>query len=78
MIRPATLIPIPVHRRASSRGSLEMIKILSCHTSPDKSDRVSRSMTPINRDRIDSINKDTANPIVIPDFFTVSTPFYFD
>jgi hypothetical protein len=34
-------------------------------------------MTPINRDRIDSINKDTANPIVIPDFFTVSTPFYF-
>ena len=55
MIRPATLMPTPVHRIASRRGRREIRKISSCSSSPDSSPDRFISITPRNSDQILSL-----------------------
>lgn len=50
IIKPATLIPTPVHSIANRRGSLEIRNISSGSVSPDKRAAGSTSRTPINKD----------------------------
>ena len=51
MMSPATLMPTPVQRMASRRGSRETTSIFSCSISPPNSDGRSRSMTPTNSEQ---------------------------
>ena len=51
MMSPATLMPTPVQRMASRRGSRETTRIFSCSISPPNSDGRSRSMTPTNSEQ---------------------------
>lgn len=55
IIRPATLIPTPVHRIARSRGNLEIIRISSCSKLPAKSSDGVIVITPRNKDTADKI-----------------------
>ena len=64
MIRPATLMPTPVQRIASSLGSLEIRKISICSVSPFSRPDKSTSRTPINSDQTDKIIRVTAKKIV--------------
>ena len=50
MIRPATLIPTPVHRMAKSRGSREMRNTSHCSPSPASRLCGLMSSTPTNRE----------------------------
>ena len=51
MMSPATLMPTPVQRMASRRGSRETTSIFNCSISPPNSDGRSRSMTPTNSEQ---------------------------
>ena len=55
MIRPATLIPTPVHRMAKSRGSREMKNTSHCSLSPASRLCGLMSSTPTNRERPERI-----------------------
>ena len=55
MIRPATLIPTPVHRMAKSRGSREMRNTSHCSPSPASRLCGLMSSTPTNRERPERI-----------------------
>ena len=61
MIRPATLIPTPVHRMASSRGSRERRKISHWSQFPDSRLGTSRSITPYKEG-----NHQTETPVPPP------------
>ena len=53
MISPATLMPTPVHRIASRRGSREIRKISICSKFPASSSAGVRSITPTNSEQQD-------------------------
>ena len=64
MIRPATLIPMPVQRMASSRGSLEISRISICSTSPLSRPDSSTFSTPRNSDQTDKTMRMTRRKMV--------------
>ncbi len=74
MISPAILIPTPVHKIASSLGSLEIIKILHCSASPLKSDDKLISITPTKSENIDKTSNITAKTMVNLYFFMLIPP----
>ena len=61
IIRPATLMPIPVHIIASSRGKRETKKISHKYRSPDKSSWGDISITPTKSEMTDTTNNIVAN-----------------
>ena len=60
IIRPATLMPTPVHRIASRRGNRETRSILSCSRLPPNSSPIFRSITPTNREATDKNKRQIA------------------
>lgn len=64
IIRPATLIPNPVHNIAKSLGSRDIKNNSIWYISPVISEKISISITPINRDIKDKIIKVTVKIIV--------------
>ena len=64
IISPATLIPIPVHKIANKRGSLDIINISHCLTSPLNRPETFISKTPTNNEAIDKIKRITIRQIV--------------
>ena len=65
MMRPATLMPTPVQRMASRRGSREIKKISSCSKSPENRPARSTSMTPTKRDHADRASRIRNKTMVI-------------
>ena len=57
IIKPATLIPTPVHKIANSLGNLETIKISHCFASPENREDKLMSITPTKRERTAKRNK---------------------
>ena len=53
IIKPATLIPMPVHKIASRRGRREISKIRSCSLFPSNNSESCISITPINSETTD-------------------------
>lgn len=76
MISPATLIPIPVHKIARSRGSLEIRKISICSGSPLKRSAGIISMTPTNKEQQDKRNSIVSRTTVDRCDLIKSTPFF--
>ena len=74
MIRPATLIPTPVHRMASSRGSRERRKISHWSQFPDSRLGTSRSITPTKREITDRNTSPTARRRVVVYRLMAGTP----
>ena len=64
IIKPATLIPTPVHKIANSRGNLETMKISHCFASPEDREDKLISITPTKGERIAKRNKVTAKIMV--------------
>ena len=64
IIKPETLMPIPVQRMAKSRGRREITRISSCSVSPkNKPDKLTSS-TPTKMDTIDKITSKTTSMMV--------------
>ena len=61
MIRPATLMPTPVHSIASRRGRREMSRIAICSRLPLRIAAASRSSTPRNSDASESATSAAAS-----------------
>ena len=61
MIRPATLMPTPVHKIASRRGRREMSRISICSRLPLRISAASRSSTPSNSDASESATSAAAS-----------------
>ena len=72
IISPAVLRPIPVHKIASSLGTLEIRNNFTVSGFPVKSAPGSVSITPIKSDTIDKITSATARMIV--DIYFLITP----
>ena len=64
MIKPAILIPTPVHKIAKRRGSLEIKKISNCSPSLKREVKFI-SRTPTNKETTDRITSRTASVTVI-------------
>ena len=73
IIRPATLIPIPVQRIAKRRGRREIRNTSKCSLSPCNSPESSTSRTPTNSDQIDSIKSRANKIMVVKCFFITDT-----
>lgn len=78
MISPATLMPTPVQRIASNRGSLEIKKISSCSVSPRRRLDGVTSKTPTKSDHTDRMTSTIARTIVRPYFFITVPPLLFE
>lgn len=76
MIRSATLIPTPVHKMASRRGSRETIKISNCSKFPDNSWPGVRSIAPTKSEQQDRTASITNKIIVERNSLIVSSPFF--
>ena len=61
MMRPATLMPAPVHSTASRRGRREASRVSHWSASPASRPDTSMSSTPINNDAHDSPARSTAS-----------------
>ena len=75
IIRPATLMPIPVQSMARSRGRRDMRKILHCSPSPESSPDNSTYSTPMNSDTADSTSRAAASMTVDVYFFILGPPY---
>ena len=64
MMRPATLMPTPVHRMASRRGRRERTKMRICSKSPESTPCTVTSSTPTNRDATPTASRRTARTTV--------------
>ena len=76
MISPATLMPIPVHRMASRRGSREIRKTSICSKFPASSSAGVRSITPTNSEQQDKTSNRTERTMVDRYALIVSSPFF--
>ena len=76
MMSPATLIPMPVHRMASRRGSREIRKISSCSKLPASSSPGVRSITPTNSEQQDNISSRAERTMVDRYGLIKSSPFF--
>ena len=75
IMSPATLMPTPVHRIASSRGRRETTKTSSWCRSPDNKSRGVRSMTPTKSEQIASTTRASDRRMVERLDLSISTPF---
>ena len=71
-----TLMPIPVHRMASKRGSREMMKISSCSKLPARSSPGVRSITPTNSEQQDKTSNRAKRTMVERYGLIQSSPFF--
>lgn len=74
MIRPATLMPMPVQRIASRRGRRETSSSQSFSVSPRKMSAGVRSITPTNSDAADKTDSSTPRTAVLNQLFSCSFP----
>ena len=75
MINPDTLIPTPVQRIASSRGSREIRKISQCSGLPESSPSSRTSTTPMNSDTTESTVRRKPKHRVDRYFVMTNSPF---
>lgn len=75
IISPATLMPIPVHKMASSRGSREVMNISICAKFPASSLPGVRSITPTNSEQKDNASSRINRTIVDRYSFIKLSPF---
>ena len=76
MMSPATLMPMPVHKMASRRGSREMMKISSCSKLPARSSPGVRSITPTNSEQQDKTSNRAKRTMVERYGLIQSSPFF--
>ena len=74
IIRPATLMPTPVHKIARRRGKRETKKIFNCSRLPENKSEIFISITPTNREQTDKISKATDNITVVRCCLIVNPP----
>ena len=74
--RQDMLMPIPVHRMASRRGSREMMKISSCSKLPARSSPGVRSITPTNSEQQDKTSNRAKRTMVERYGLIQSSPFF--
>ena len=76
MISPATLMPTPVHRIASRRGSREIRKISICSKFPASSSAGVRLITPTNSEQQDKTSNRAKRTMVERYGLIQSSPFF--